>query len=442
MSEIAIRADGLGKAYRIGHVRERYKSLRDSIAKATAAPYRRLRVALTPGLKRRGTDYDEYWALRDVSFEIKRGEVVGVIGRNGAGKSTLLRILSRITVPTEGRAEMHGRVASLLEVGAGFHPELTGRENVYLSASILGMKRTEINKKFDQIVEFAEVSQFIDTAVKHFSSGMYLRLAFSVAAHLEPEILLVDEVLAVGDAAFQQKCLGKMGEVAQGGRTVFLVSHTMAAISSLCTASMLFDAGELICFGSPEKVIDKYLRSLTSGSTEAAFAHDQKRRGSGQYRFTRASFHDTSGSPANSFEFNDEIRFRFNIEGRPGRDHSLFCVVMVRTSSGVPVLCLMSEPSMSWPVAPRISVECALPRCPLYAGTYVVSYWLGRDPNHEIDSVPDALSFQVRPGKLNSYGFDLTWRVGVVHCESAWSAESVEMPGKSVLAASDNGYQT
>jgi lipopolysaccharide transport system ATP-binding protein len=442
MSEIVIRADALGKMYRIGHVRERYKSLRDSIAKAAAAPYRRLRVALSPAFKHRDIGFDEYWALRDVSFEIKRGEVVGVIGKNGAGKSTLLRILSRITDPTEGRAEMHGRVASLLEVGAGFHPELTGRENVYLSASILGMKRAEINKKFDQIVEFAQVSQFIDTPVKHFSSGMYLRLAFSVAAHLEPEILLVDEVLAVGDAAFQQKCLGKMGEVAQGGRTVFLVSHTMSAISSLCTACMLFDAGKLTCFGSPDKVVDRYLRSLTDGSTEVALAPGEKRRGSGQYRFTRASFHDASGSPTNSFEFNDEIRFRFGIEGRPGRAHSLFCVVMVRTGSGVPILCLMSEPNMAWPLAAKINGECLLPSCPLYPGNYIVSYWLGRDPNHEIDWVPDALSFQVRPGKLNSYGFDLSWRVGVVHCESVWSAESVELGDTPVSAVSHNSCES
>ena len=237
-----IRIQGLGKRYRIGH-RVAYGNLRESITNSLTAPARALR-----SLRRRGRDRAEaedghFWALRDVSLDIMPGEVVGVIGRNGAGKSTLLKILSRITEPTVGRVDLYGRVGSLLEVGTGFHPELTGRENIYLSGAILGMRRAEIERKFDEIVAFAEVEKFIETPVKHYSSRMYVRLAFAVAAHLEPEILLVDEVLAVGDQAFQKKCLGKMGEVARGGRTVLFVSHNMASIESLCTMAAVVDGG-------------------------------------------------------------------------------------------------------------------------------------------------------------------------------------------------------
>ena len=230
MTDVAISVEKLGKLYRIGE-RERYYTLRDTLARSFAAPFRRLKE--TPQFATRDSQSEFIWALKDVSFEIKQGEVVGIIGRNGAGKSTLLKILSRITEPTEGEARIYGRVGSLLEVGTGFHSELTGRENIYLNGAILGMKKTEIDRKFDEIVAFAEVEKFLDTRVKHYSSGMYMRLAFSVAAHLEPEILIVDEVLAVGDAAFQKKCLGKMGEVAKEGRTVLFVSHNMVAIERL-----------------------------------------------------------------------------------------------------------------------------------------------------------------------------------------------------------------
>ena len=226
MSDIAIRVENLGKMYRIGRAQQRHDTLRDLIVD-TAAHIK--------DWGKRGDKSDEtIWALKDVSFEVRRGEVVGIIGRNGAGKSTLLKILSRITEPTTGRAEIHGRVGSLLEVGTGFHPELTGRENIYLNGAILGMRRFEIERRFDEIVAFSEIERFLDTPVKRYSSGMYVRLAFAVAAHLEPEILLVDEVLAVGDAAFQKKCLGKMGNVAETGRTVLFVSHNMAAVSNLC----------------------------------------------------------------------------------------------------------------------------------------------------------------------------------------------------------------
>ncbi|WP_298228144.1 polysaccharide ABC transporter ATP-binding protein [Gryllotalpicola sp.] len=249
MSAPAIRVEGLGKRYRIGE-RVRYKSLRESVSNVAR---RALRGERRP--------HETIWALKDVSFEVQPGEVVGVIGRNGAGKSTLLKILSRITEPTEGRVELHGRVGSLLEVGTGFHQELTGRENIYLNGAILGMKRAEIERKFDEIVAFAEIERFLDTPVKHYSTGMYLRLAFAVAAHLEPEILLVDEVLAVGDSGFQTKCMGKMEEVGKGGRTVIFVSHNMAAVSRLCQRAVLLGEGRVFLDGPPEEVLATYLRS-------------------------------------------------------------------------------------------------------------------------------------------------------------------------------------
>jgi lipopolysaccharide transport system ATP-binding protein len=268
MAEVAIRTENLGKLYRLGE-RERYKALRDSIGSAIHAPLRLLtrRGASTPA-----GDNEYLWAMRRVSLEVGAGEVVGVIGRNGAGKSTLLKVLSRVASPTEGRAELWGRVGSLLEVGTGFHTELTGRENVYLSGAILGMSRAEIRRKFDEIVDFADVARFIDTPVKRYSSGMHLRLGFAVAAHLETEILLVDEVLAVGDAEFQKRCLGKMGDIAHQGRTVFFVSHNMTAINRLCPRTILIAGGELVLDGPTSEVVSEYLRLGSDENGEKVWA--------------------------------------------------------------------------------------------------------------------------------------------------------------------------
>jgi lipopolysaccharide transport system ATP-binding protein len=253
MSDIAIRVDSLSKKYRIGSRFEKHKTLRETIAKVFSSTF-------NPG-SNRGREKEIIWALKDLSFEIKRGQVVGIIGRNGAGKSTLMKILSKITEPTSGYADIYGRVGSLLEVGTGFNWELTGRENIYLGGAIMGMKKNEIARKFDEIVAFAEMEKFIDTPVKHYSSGMYMRLAFAVAAHLEPEILLVDEVLAVGDAPFQKKCLGKMEDVSKKGRTVLFISHNMAAVQNLCTRAIVLTEGRKVFDSSTPEAIEYYLRA-------------------------------------------------------------------------------------------------------------------------------------------------------------------------------------
>lgn len=263
MSEVAIRVSAVSKQYRLGAVQDGYATFRDALAETASALLRPFRFLARPVSSHEAHQERTFWALQDVSFEVQHGEVLGVIGRNGSGKSTLLKILSRITEPSRGYAEIQGRVGSLLEVGTGFHPELTGRENIYLNGAILGMGRAEIRRKFDEIVAFSEIERFADTPVKHYSSGMYLRLAFAVAAHLEPEILLMDEVLAVGDAAFQRKCLGKMGAVAREGRTVLFVSHNLAAIRELCSRAIWLDGGTLRGSGAVSDVSCRYLKSMT-----------------------------------------------------------------------------------------------------------------------------------------------------------------------------------
>src|SRR5881275_1598668 len=262
-----IRAEGVSKQYRIGKSKEDFPTLRDALAGAVRSPLRWAKAAARPATP-------TFWALRDVGFEVAPGEVVGIIGRNGAGKSTLLKILSRITEPTEGRVRIKGRVASLLEVGTGFHPELTGRENIFLNGTILGMRRAEIVRRFDEIVEFAGVGRFLDTPVKRYSSGMQVRLAFAVAAHLEPEILLVDEVLAVGDAEFQEKCLGKMRDVTREGRTVVFVSHNLAAVRALCSRALVLEQGRLVFDGAADDAVERYLQRAGGARDSAVVEGD------------------------------------------------------------------------------------------------------------------------------------------------------------------------
>ena len=308
MNNVVIKVDSLGKRYRIGARLKASHSRREALVRALGAPCRYLRSALTAP-----TEEETLWALRDASFEVQRGEVVGIIGRNGAGKSTLLKILSHITEPTEGRAEIRGRVGSLLEVGTGFHPELTGRENVYLNGAILGMKKAEIRRKFDEIVSFAEVERFIDTPVKRYSSGMFVRLAFAVAAHLEPEIMLVDEVLAVGDVAFRNKCLGKMDAVAREGRTILFVSHNMAAVRNLCGRAMVLDQGRVTCDAAIDEAIGAYLAAMEK-TRRVALAEREDRRGSGVLRFKSITFEDVNGRPLTAAMPGQSLRVRVTID--------------------------------------------------------------------------------------------------------------------------------
>ena len=312
MASTVISVANLGKRYWIQHQgRPRYRALREEMVDWVSRPFR----AVGRAFAGRSPDADQvvkeeaFWALRGVSFEVQQGDVVGVIGSNGAGKSTLLKILSRITEPTEGRIEIEGRVASLLEVGTGFHPELTGRENVFLNGAILGMTRAEIRKKFDEIVAFAEVERFLDTPVKRYSSGMYVRLAFAVAAHLEPEILVVDEVLAVGDIQFQKKCLGKMEDVSkQQGRTVLFVSHNMGAVAQLCSKALLLDSGRIVASGKTDAVIDRYVSQVRDSTPTI-----QKERRPGENLFLLAYMSDAQGNKRNEFRFDEEIVIAFEL---------------------------------------------------------------------------------------------------------------------------------
>ena len=303
MTDYAIRVEGLCKEYVIGGRERSDRTFRESITDAMAAPLRRLRA-----IGQEPPPEERFWALKDVSFDVKPGEVVGIIGRNGAGKSTLLKILSRITAPTKGRVEIRGRVASLLEVGTGFHPELTGRENIYLNGAILGMSRAEITRKFDEIVAFAEIEKFLDTPVKRYSSGMYVRLAFAVAAHLEPEILIVDEVLAVGDAEFQKKCLGKMGEVAGGGRTVLFVCHNMCAVSTLCKRALLFSLGKLKSVRSATEAVAEYLSEgvlNSSGYTKLEHCPPQSQQGTREAEFLSFELLNSRGETSAALGFGE-----------------------------------------------------------------------------------------------------------------------------------------
>ena len=385
---VAVRVRELSKEYRIGHRIERYKTLRESLASLVSAPARLLRR------RRRSDEGDDLlWALRDVNFEVRQGEVVGIVGRNGAGKSTLLKILARITDPTHGSAEIHGRVGSLLEVGTGFHPELTGRENIYLNGAILGMRRAEIGRKFDEIVAFSEVEKFIDTPVKRYSSGMYLRLAFAVAAHLEPEILLVDEVLAVGDADFQKKCLGKMGDVAEEGRTVLFVSHNMPAVQALCARAILLRAGTVAVDGSTGEVLREYLGHLLATAAHA-FEDNPDRRGDGRVRLTAARVLDEEGRPCERVVAGKPITLEFSYENPIGAERFDFALAIVNhLNIGV---AHMSTPIAGFSIVAGAEgvVTCRIPTLPLPQGEYRVVTNL-RYQGQQTDHIPNALAFSV-----------------------------------------------
>jgi len=389
MSELAVRVEGLGKEYRLGGPRERYSTLRDRLNKLASAPFRALR-----GSRERSEQNPPFWALKEVSFEVRPGEVVGIIGRNGAGKSTLLKILSRITEPTEGDVDISGRVGSLLEVGTGFHPELTGRENVYLNGAILGMRRAEIARKFDEIVAFAEVEKFIDTPVKHYSSGMYMRLAFAVAAHLEPEILIVDEVLAVGDVQFQKKCLGKMGDVARGGRTVLFVSHNMQAVQSLCTRGILLREGQVAFNASAVACVRAYLEEA---NTEHGMASTLRPpRPASLLCWIEQARLLSGGEERSAIVLGDDLEIEVTFAANPPTRNPRLGFV-VTDGAGVRVLNsnnrYMPFIDPPTPISGGI-IRCNLGRLPLVAGRYYITLVMG-DLSGDYHAVLDQMTFEV-----------------------------------------------
>lgn len=390
----AIKIENLSKRYQIGKRLNGNQSFQEQLKDLVVGPFQRLGRALKGEHLVRTEDF---WALKDVSFEVQPGEVVGIIGRNGAGKSTLLKILSRITEPTTGQITINGRVASLLEVGTGFHPELTGRENVYLNGSILGMKKSEIDAKFDEIVEFSGIEKFLDTPVKRYSSGMYVRLAFSVSAHLDPDVLIVDEVLAVGDAEFQKRCLRKMRSVSGSGKTVLFVSHNMAAISALCQSAIWLKNGSLAMEKSNhELVIDKY---MSSGASSAGFVDltdwREDRRGNGPMQVRSIRLLDAKGATRASFQHGEEIEFRVMVwSDIPRRFH---IGLSIRNQMGH---LLIHSTNYDDPGAPtRVPegesfVSCRIPNIVLNSGSYYTTVWLGENQFLH-DRVGDCLKFDI-----------------------------------------------
>ena len=410
MTDIAIRVEHLSKLYRIGARQERHDTLRDALVGA------RPRIARIPQEARDNSrnsssslqESTDLWALRDVSFEVRRGEVVGIIGRNGAGKSTLLKILSRITEPTEGRAEIHGRVGSLLEVGTGFHPELTGRENIYLNGAILGMRRAEIARRLDEIVAFSDIEKFLDTPVKRYSSGMYVRLAFAVAAHLEPEILLVDEVLAVGDAQFQKKCLGKMEDVARQGRTVLFVSHNMAAVEHLCEQAILVEGGHVVAAGPAPSMITQYLTLFDTGLSSRDLADPAiERTGSGEARFVSVSILSLSGESISCAPMGQGIRVRLEVLG-VSQVNGLELGVGLFSAIGIR-FCgfnshVLSGLTFDLQARESVQVDCVIPRMNISPGTYRLSIRIVKRDRVVADLVEQAVSFDVVPADVFGTG--------------------------------------
>ncbi len=406
MSQPVITVENLGKKYRIRHDDEagvaRYVALRDVITDKVKGLFKSRKSEIK---SRRSLE--DFWALKEVSFEVRQGEVIGIIGRNGAGKSTLLKILSRITEPTEGRVRIKGRVASLLEVGTGFHPELTGRENIFLNGAILGMTRVETKRKFDEIVAFAELEKFLDTPVKRYSSGMYVRLAFAVAAHLDPDILIVDEVLAVGDAAFQRKCVRKMGDVTStGASTVLLVSHNLAVIRTLCSRGVCLDRGRIMRIGEADEVTRAYLESLsTVGDTALALRKD--RQGSGQIRFTAVRYRVNDSIETQTVATGDKVSVVLEFECRQRIPRPAFACAFY-DANGVCVLGCSSRSSspLNEAIVASGAVVCEFERFPLLPGSYHLNVQVKDDSSKKvIDWVEGAAVMEVTEGDFYHTGY-------------------------------------
>ncbi len=380
MSDIVINIENLGKQYEIGSAEDRGRTFREALTDKVLSPLRRIRRTFTSGNLDIEAESKSIWALKNLSIQIKQGEILGVIGRNGAGKSTLLRILSRITEPTEGRVGISGRVGSLLEVGAGFHSELTGRENIYLNGSILGMKKAEINRKFDEIVAFAEIEKFIDTPVKRYSSGMYMRLAFAVAANLEPEILLVDEVLAVGDTTFQTKCLAKMSSVTQQGRTVLFVSHNMGAVGSICQQGIVLDGGRLIFQGQIQEAIQFYEKEIAQKKyTDKSIIERNDRSGSGDVKLVDFYIENEIGEKIDRIQNGNTVKlyFCYRTKREQGaKDVDLNIVVERETGENVFQLGTRFTGQQIKHLPHKGQIVCTIKRFPLVPGKYKLSLYL------------------------------------------------------------------
>jgi lipopolysaccharide transport system ATP-binding protein len=416
----AISIESLGKKYRVAHGRPRgaYRTLREALIEAASSPLRRLRRAA------QAPTAEDFWALQDVSFNVQPGEVVGIIGRNGAGKSTLLKILSRITKPTKGRAVINGRVGSLLEVGTGFHPELTGRENIFLNGSILGMSKREVSRKFDEIVAFAEIERFLEAPVKRYSSGMYVRLAFAVAAHLEPEILIVDEVLAVGDAAFQKKCLGKMSQVGGDGRTVLFVSHDLGNVTRLCDRGLLLDGGRVEFAGDIASAVARYLPyQARGGDGFVDLSGRGDRSGNGAARFNNIEL-ICDGMRSAAVTFGRSLALRMEVDVRRSMEGASLAVI-IATPDGVSIHDLWGP---SFPPDRRLGghqVCATIPAVRLYPGPYSVDLWIGDVGGDRVDYIRNAISFDVVQTSESGIERTLSRKNGLVYQESAWAYGSV-----------------
>ncbi len=397
----------LSKRYGLGKREAKYETVREAIVNAAGGMVQGLRRKFRSGSSGcAGNEEYDLWALRDLSFDVQPGEVLGVIGRNGAGKSTLLKILSRITDPTTGQVDLYGRVGSLLEVGTGFHPELTGRENIFLSGAILGMRRTEITRKLDEIVAFAEIEKFLDTPVKRYSSGMFVRLAFAVAAHLEPEILLVDEVLAVGDRAFQKRCLGKIGDVARDGRTVLFVSHNMASIEALCNTCLFLSDGRFVAKGETDQIISRYMSAgMRPESAVASLAvHTGRRRGSVPMMNT-VTLRDDDDHPSGVIRMGGSlsVSVSFKCESNP---ITPVLGLVIKNSHGVAIFGVNNKFIGGYRFAERVGsgvISCTLDELPLLPGRYSLDLYLN-DGAQDIDVIYDAISMEVMPSDVFGTG--------------------------------------
>ena len=421
-----IEVENLSKQYRIGAREAPYDTLREALMRAIRTTFQR-------GQNNSGRD--TIWALRSIAFQVMPGDVIGIIGHNGAGKSTLLKILSRVTEPTTGTVELYGRVGSLLEVGTGFHPELTGRENIYLNGAILGMKRSEIARKFDEIVSFAEVERFIDTPVKRYSSGMYQRLAFAVAAFLESEILLVDEVFAVGDASFQKKCLGKMRDVSACGRTVLFVSHKMAAIEALCNRCLLISQGRLVAAGDPSDIITRYLAGATNpdSASRDLLSHPGRRKDlTAVMRWIKLFSESKGASPLVRMGAPFSVRVTFQSDAKPIRP---VLGLVIKNSYGMPLFGVSNRVITEYLPSETMSagtVSCDFESLPLMPGTYYLDLYLG-DEFEDYDRIYEAISFEVLPADIFGSGRLPPASDGPIFWHARWSfTRAPELTGASV----------